>query len=64
MQFQTHCVNIPIIDDDVLELDREDFSIYLESFEPQKIVIGVQQATVTIIDDDGMTIPLIECTQL
>ncbi len=53
VHFQSQCAFISIINDSVLESDTEDFSVYLKSTEPQKVLVGVQQASVTITDDEG-----------
>ena len=44
-------VNIPIIDDNFVEEDREMFNVVVNSGDPRAIISG-SPATVTIIDDD------------
>lgn len=50
---QDQCTEITIIDDSILEHDTESFTVLLDSAEPLKVVVGTQEATVTILDDDG-----------
>ena len=50
-QFQ-RCVNISVIDDEILE-NTEFFSVLLDSFE-ENTAISVNLSTVSVLDNDGM----------
>ncbi len=50
---QVQCSSISITDDLILEPDTEEFSLLLESFEPLKVLVGIQEAVVTIVDDES-----------
>jgi len=53
---QVQCLNISIIDDSVLEYDTKDFSVHLETSEPLQVLLGVQEAIIVIVDDEGKSI--------
>ncbi len=50
---QVQCTDISITDDSILEPNTEIFTILLESFEPLKVLVGIQEAVVNIEDDES-----------
>ncbi len=59
----TQCVRVPIINDECVEEKEEEFLVSL-STEEECVIVGDSQTSVTILDNDGKSLPyMLLCVQ-